>query len=110
MSAGLRALQVGNPQLGWRLCFLMALCLYVGNAMKDLISAPRPTGMTKGKQTPVLLALSNDQEAAVNMLVCLALLSVQSEWLLMQTPHCKTTYLLHILLGLRVFQFDTPNM
>jgi membrane-associated phospholipid phosphatase len=39
---------LGLPELGWRLVLLMALCLYVGNAMKDLACAPRPRGVAYG--------------------------------------------------------------
>ena len=35
----------GFPGLGSELCMLMAATLYVGNAMKDLVSAPRPLGL-----------------------------------------------------------------
>lgn len=38
-------LWVVHPQLAWRLVFLLAFSLYVGNAMKDLMSAPRPISM-----------------------------------------------------------------
>lgn len=34
----------GEAELGIRLVLLMGLCLYVGNATKDLLSAPRPFG------------------------------------------------------------------
>lgn len=38
-------LWVVHPQLAWRLVFVLAFSLYVGNAMKDLVSAPRPIAM-----------------------------------------------------------------
>ena len=62
---------VGVPELGWRLVFLMAGCLYIGNALKDLVSAPRPTGL-KGKGggdfRPKLI--TSNAEAATYALVC----------------------------------------
>ena len=39
---GLLLCQVGEGQLCHRLSMLMALCIYCGNATKDLVSAPRP--------------------------------------------------------------------
>lgn len=55
---------VGEPQLGHRLVVLMFLCLYVGNALKDLISAPRPLSVKSGKKRAILLAQSgHDLEA-----------------------------------------------
>jgi len=60
---------VGIPELGWRLVFLMAGCLYIGNALKDLVSAPRPTGL-KGKDgdfRPKLI--TSNSEAATYALV-----------------------------------------
>ena len=58
---------VGLPQLGWRLVFLMSACLYIGNALKDLVCAPRPTGMGKGDVRPKLIA--SNAEAATYALV-----------------------------------------
>ena len=40
---------LGLPELGWHLVVLMTLTLYVGNAMKDLVCAPRPLGVNYGK-------------------------------------------------------------
>lgn len=36
---------LGLPELGWHLVILMTLSLTVGNAMKDLVSGPRPLGL-----------------------------------------------------------------
>ena len=45
----------GETELGTRLVLLMGLCLYVGNAMKDLLSAPRPFGAEyKGNKVKVI--------------------------------------------------------
>ncbi|KAL3141674.1 hypothetical protein ABBQ32_004364 [Trebouxia sp. C0010 RCD-2024] len=45
----------GEAELGIRLVLLMGLCLYVGNAMKDLLSAPRPFGAQyKGNQVKLI--------------------------------------------------------
>ncbi len=41
-SNDLLSCQVGEGQLCHRLSMLMALCIYCGNATKDLVSAPRP--------------------------------------------------------------------
>ena len=61
---------MGNAQLGWRLVFLMALCLYVGNAVKDAVSAPRPTGMQRGeKQIKIMSSTVNQDEYIKNALV-----------------------------------------
>lgn len=52
-------LWVVHPQLAWRLVFLLAFSLYVGNAMKDLVSAPRPISMLDDTgDTQVLCRLS----------------------------------------------------
>lgn len=40
----------GFPELCWHLVILMTLTLYVGNAIKDLIAAPRPMGLKYGKE------------------------------------------------------------
>ena len=58
---------VGIPELGWRLSFLMAGCLYIGNALKDLVCAPRPVGMKSGDYRPKLIA--SNAEAATYALV-----------------------------------------
>ena len=58
---------VGLPQLGWRLALLMAACIYIGNALKDLVCAPRPNGMKHGDVHPKLIA--SDAEAASYALV-----------------------------------------
>lgn len=55
----------GEAELGVRLALLMGLCLYVGNAMKDLISAPRPFG-AEYKGNKVRLIGSSELEANVN--------------------------------------------
>ena len=57
-----RSAGAGLPELGWRLVFLMAGCLYIGNALKDLVCAPRPVGMESGDYRPKLLA--SNAEAA----------------------------------------------
>ena len=54
---------MGIPELGWRLVFLMAACLYIGNALKDLVCAPRPVGMKSGDYCPKLIA-SNAEAAS----------------------------------------------
>lgn len=41
-------LWLGFPELGWHLVILMTVTLYVGNALKDLVSAPRPLGLKYG--------------------------------------------------------------
>ena len=58
---------MGIPELGWRLSFLMAGCLYIGNALKDLVCAPRPVGMKSGDFRPKLIA--SNAEAATFALV-----------------------------------------
>jgi membrane-associated phospholipid phosphatase len=40
---------LGLPELGWHLVVLMSLTLYVGNAMKDLVCAPRPLNVAYGR-------------------------------------------------------------
>jgi len=59
----------GEAELGTRLALLMGLCLYVGNAMKDLISAPRPFG-SEYKGNKVRLIGGSELEANVNAQVC----------------------------------------
>mmetsp|Transcript_2266 Transcript_2266/g.6741 ORF Transcript_2266/g.6741 Transcript_2266/m.6741 type:complete len:416 (-) Transcript_2266:957-2204(-) len=51
-----------HPQLGWRLVFLLAFGLYVGNAMKDLVSAPRPLAVFDAKGEAKVLAHLNTAE------------------------------------------------
>jgi len=47
--AALPALQwCGSPRLGARLSFALGAALYVGNALKDLVCAPRPLGLVAG--------------------------------------------------------------
>jgi membrane-associated phospholipid phosphatase len=47
--AALPALQwCGSPALGARLSFALGVALYVGNALKDLVCAPRPLGLVAG--------------------------------------------------------------
>ena len=58
---------VGLPQLGWRLALLMAACIYIGNALKDLVCAPRPNGMKHGDVRPQLI--TSNAEAASYALV-----------------------------------------
>ncbi len=56
---------MGIPELGWRLVFLMAGCLYIGNALKDLVSAPRPTGIkSKSSDFRPKLITSNAEAAS----------------------------------------------
>ena len=43
----------------------MTLCLYVGNAIKDLVCAPRPLGLSYGAQRLKLLGAS-DEEVQLN--------------------------------------------
>ena len=45
----------------------MAGCLYIGNALKDLVCAPRPLGMKNGDYRPKLIA--SNAEAASHALV-----------------------------------------
>ena len=71
----------GEAELGIRLVLLMGLCLYVGNAMKDLLSAPRPFGSSyKGHK--VRLIGSSELEvnvyAQVSCMLCTFSLSWQS--------------------------------
>ena len=48
----------------------MFLCLYVGNALKDLISAPRPITVKKGTEKARLLSCdSSNLEAHSSSLV-----------------------------------------
>lgn len=49
---------------GWRR-LQMALCLYVGNAIKDLVCAPRPLGVAYGRERLKFLG-GSDTEALVN--------------------------------------------
>lgn len=63
-------LQTGEAELGLRLVLLMGLCLYVGNAVKDLISAPRPFGAAYKGNTVRLIGIS-ELEANVNSQVWL---------------------------------------
>lgn len=58
---------MGVGELGCKLIALMALCVYVGNAVKDLVSAPRPLGIEKGKAK--LIFGSYEADAVVNSLV-----------------------------------------
>lgn len=58
---------VGLPQLGWRLVVLMAVCIYIGNALKDLVCAPRPNGMGHGDVRPKVI--HSNAEAASYALV-----------------------------------------
>ena len=58
----------GETELGTRLVLLMGLCLYVGNAMKDLLSAPRPFGAEyKGNKVKMI---GPKLEANVNAQAC----------------------------------------
>lgn len=56
---------MGLPELGWHLIVLMNLSLYVGNAMKDLVSAPRPLGVSYGAARLAFLG-SGTEEATLN--------------------------------------------
>ena len=70
---------VGLPELGWRLVFLMAGCLHIGNALKDLVCAPRPTGLEGkggGDFRPKLI--TSNAEAATYALVSLLPASAHS--------------------------------
>lgn len=57
---------LGFPQLGWHLAVLMALTLYVGNAMKDLVSAPRPLGVSDNNSHHIVLLEGETKEAGLN--------------------------------------------
>ena len=59
----------GEAELGTRLVLLMGLCLYVGNAMKDLLSAPRPFG-AEYRGNKVKLIGPTELEANINAQVC----------------------------------------
>lgn len=59
----------GEAELGIRLVLLMGLCLYVGNAMKDLLSAPRPFG-AEYKGNKVKLIGPTKLEANINAQAC----------------------------------------
>ena len=53
---------------------LMGLCLYVGNAMKDLLSAPRPFGSEyKGKKVKLI----GSSELEVNVYAQVSLITVR---------------------------------
>ena len=56
---------LGLPELGWHLVVLMTLTLYVGNAMKDLVSAPRPLGLQYGEARLSFLG-KGSEEANLN--------------------------------------------
>ena len=56
---------MGLPQLGWRLALLMAACVYIGNAVKDLICAPRPAGMSNGGTAAKLISPSEENNYAL---------------------------------------------
>ena len=56
---------LGMPELGWHLVVLMTLTLYVGNAMKDLVCAPRPLGLRYGKARLAYLG-KGSEEAELN--------------------------------------------
>lgn len=51
----------GFSHLGTDLCFLMALALYAGNAMKDLVSSPRPLGLKYGEVRLSHLSTSSEE-------------------------------------------------
>lgn len=66
----------------------MALALYVGNAMKDLLSAPRPLGLPYGRQKLLLLS-GGSEEAELNAKVrrrCRGLRALQWEGTSCQRP------------------------
>jgi membrane-associated phospholipid phosphatase len=52
---------LGFPRLGSDLCLLMAITLYVGNAMKDLVSSPRPLGLRYGSVRLVHIATLSEE-------------------------------------------------
>ncbi|EFN52812.1 hypothetical protein CHLNCDRAFT_138478 [Chlorella variabilis] len=56
---------LGLPELGRDLVCLMALALYVGNAIKDLVCSPRPLSVSYGKQRLKFLGAS-DEEVELN--------------------------------------------
>ena len=51
----------GFPRLGSDLCILMATTLYVGNAMKDLVSSPRPLGLKYGNVRLVHISTASEE-------------------------------------------------
>lgn len=52
---------LGLPELGRDLVFMMALAVYVGNAIKDLVCAPRPLGLSYGRQRLLFLGGSDEE-------------------------------------------------
>ncbi|KFM24438.1 Dihydrosphingosine 1-phosphate phosphatase YSR3 [Auxenochlorella protothecoides] len=52
---------MGLPDLGLRLCILMALSMYVGNAMKDLVCGPRPIGLVHRDSTIRFLGKGHEE-------------------------------------------------
>ncbi|KDD74787.1 hypothetical protein H632_c1074p0, partial [Helicosporidium sp. ATCC 50920] len=54
----------GLPELGMQLVTLMALSLYVGNAIKDLVCAPRPMALRPRRGAPRVRLLGRAFEEA----------------------------------------------
>lgn len=52
---------LGLPELGTNLVFLMAATLFVGNAIKDLVSAPRPLSLEYGVEKLRFLTGSSEE-------------------------------------------------
>ncbi|KAK9867471.1 hypothetical protein WJX84_004802 [Apatococcus fuscideae] len=57
---------IGAEDAGSKATILMAWCQYVGNALKDLICAPRPINVTDGETSVTLLALPAREETELN--------------------------------------------
>ena len=61
-----KLVQIGAEDAGSKATILMAWCQYVGNALKDLICAPRPINVTDGETSVTLLALPAREETELN--------------------------------------------
>ena len=71
-------MQAGSEDIGAKAVILMAWCQYVGNALKDLICAPRPIHVKDEGKDITLLALPTQEETKLNAKVCFKLLG--SAW------------------------------
>ena len=58
--------QAGSEDIGSKATILMAWCQYVGNALKDLICAPRPIHVQAEGKDVTLLALPTREETELN--------------------------------------------
>lgn len=57
---------VVSPQLAWRLTFLLAFAMFVGNAMKDLVCAPRPAAFMDEDGHPRVSAHQETSELTIS--------------------------------------------